>query len=180
MDENPTPLERRRAFRLDGYETLADVGLDVPWVSPLQIKAHSPTGPVLVAYNWSDAATARKCRDFLWENGFLPKIPFNMVLDRALSDAGLSRSDVYMTQAFHLLTKSRSAPVPYKHVRASFEAITYHEVKGRPVIALGGAASHACDVFGIRHIRVPHPSSRGSTFLERAQPITDALRRLTS
>ena len=52
-------IAARRAFRLDSYCTLADVDMDGGYVSPLQIAAQSPTGPVLLAYHWLDAGSVR-------------------------------------------------------------------------------------------------------------------------
>lgn len=171
-------VDRRRKFSLPGYATLADVGLDGDYVSPLQIKASSTTGPVLLAYHWLDEGTAREKADFLREWGYLPGIVFNKVVDKALADCGLSRGDVYMTQVFHLLPDKRSAGVPPGDVDASFAAITRFELEGRRVIALGTAAAQACE-----RARVPppcavtHPSARGLSIAAKATRLADALRK---
>ena len=39
----------------DEWVTLADVGFDGEWVSPIQKKSNSRKGPVLVAKHWFDA-----------------------------------------------------------------------------------------------------------------------------
>jgi len=169
----------RRAFRLDSYCTLADVGMDGDYVSPLQIASNSPAGPVLLAYNWLDAASARKHHEVLRERGYLPGILFNKVVDRALAACGLTRADVYMTQAFHLLPPvGRSSTIPAKHLDASFNAITRHELKGRKVIAMGADAAGACKRNGVPADRVvDHPSARGPgcTVESKARELASAI-----
>ena len=86
-------IERRRALRIPGYATLADVGMDGEWVSPLQKTAGSLTGPVLIALHWLEADAVEPNRAVLDELGYLPEINFNKVLNRALELAGLIRSD---------------------------------------------------------------------------------------
>ena len=93
----PELIAARRAFRLPGYLTLADVGMDGEYVTPLQITAHSLTGPVLLGHHWLDAASARQHQAVLRERGYLPGIPFSKVMDRALALCGLTRADTYMT-----------------------------------------------------------------------------------
>jgi hypothetical protein len=131
-------IVRRRSFSLLGYRTLEEVGLDGAYVSPLQILSKSATGPVLVAYNWFDAPSALRYASTLRTYGYMPGIAFNVVLEKALALVGMTRADVYMTQAFHLLPEGRSDPVPFRDVDLSFDAITKHEVQDRRVIALGG------------------------------------------
>ena len=63
-------VERRRALRIPGYATLTDVGLDGDWVTPYQMASRSPSGPVLVAYNWIDAPSVEEHRAVLEANGF--------------------------------------------------------------------------------------------------------------
>jgi hypothetical protein len=84
-------IERRRALRIPGYATLADVGFDGPYVTPYQITACSLDGPVLVGKDWLDAPSVEANRATLKLLGYLPGIPFNEVLDRALLLAGLTR-----------------------------------------------------------------------------------------
>lgn len=166
----------RREFRLPGYATLSDVGMDGDYVSPLQITSRSPTGPVLVAYHWLDAsAITEENRATLQALGYLPTIPFNRVLDRALALCGLRRPDVYLTQAFHLLPQKRSERVPADKVAASFGAITMHEVQGRRVVALGRDAAAACRRHGVKHIPADHPSARGRSYEERAAALAAAI-----
>ncbi len=156
-------IAARRAFALADYYTLAEVGMDGEYVTPLQIEAHSPTGPVLLAYNWLDAVAAQENQTVLRERGYLPNILFNKVVDRALGICGLTRADIYMTQVFHLLPPSdRSSSVPSRLLDCSFRAITYHELTGRKVVALGTAAARTCRHNGIEpNYVVDHPSARG-------------------
>ena len=76
--------------------------------------------------------------------------------------AGLQRSDVYMTEVFHLLPlDERCARKPLPLLDASFDAVTWHELFGRNVIALGRAAQMTCTAFNMPHIGVSHLSRRG-------------------
>lgn len=154
-------VARRRALRIDGYLTLADVGFDGDWVTPYQKASCSPDGPVLVAYNWLDAPSVETNRVILEECGFLPDIMFNNVLDKALAICGIRRRDLYITQAFHLLPNRRSGSISARDIDKSFEAITRHELVGRRVIALGTDAAAACLRHSVRHTAVRHPSARG-------------------
>lgn len=168
-------IERRREFRLEGYTTLAEVGFDGDWVSPYQISSASPEGPVLVAYHWLDVPTVRANRAILHRLGYLPRILFNRVVDRALELVELSRADLYVTQAFHLLPEKRSQTIPSRLVAASFNAVTRHEIEGRAVIALGSAAAAQCESAGIPFSAVPHPSARGQTINSKAQQLAQAI-----
>jgi hypothetical protein len=168
-------VQRRRDLRLDGDLTLQDVGFDWPWVTPYQKKASSMNGPVLIAYNWLDAPSVRQYRPTLEEYGYLPDIPFNKVLDLALKQCNIDRSDLYITQAFHLLPSRRSQTIAARDVDFSFDAVTRHELLGRTVIALGAAAARACDRHGIRHCPVRHPSARGRPYRERADELAKAI-----
>ena len=131
----------RRALVIPGYKTLADVGFDGEWVTPYQKASKSTTGPVLVALHWLDTPSVDKHRDVLKEKGYLPHILFNKVVDVALDKANLTRSDIYVTQAFHLLPRTRSETIPRSHIDQSFDRITRHEVEGRATIALGSGLS---------------------------------------
>ena len=168
-------VELRRAFLLPGYSSLTDIGMDGDWVTPYQITSRHPTGPCLVAYNWLDVPSIEENKATLERHGYLPGILFNRVLDRALAMAGLDRTRVYITQAFHLLPRTRSQAIPQRDVLQSFEAITQHELAERRVVALGGAASRACSTLGIRHLATPHPSARGLTIEAKAESIAKAL-----
>ncbi len=165
----------RRALRLKGYQTYADVGLDGDWVSPYQIASGSPTGPVLLTYNFLDAPTAQTHRDVLRAHGFLPAMLFNRVLDLALAMSGLTRCSLYVTHAFHLLPASRSAAVPRWAIDLSFEAVAKHELEGRNVIALGEVAGAACLRHGVAHRSVPHLSARGLSHMRKAALLAEAL-----
>ncbi len=85
----------------------------------------------MVAYHWLDWPSAIEHRDTLKEKGYLPHIPFNIVLDHALDIAGMKRSDIYITQAFYLLPRGRSEEIPREYVYRSFEYITRHEITAR-------------------------------------------------
>jgi hypothetical protein len=170
-------LRRRRDLRIEGYKTLADVGMDGDWISPYQKTSNSKSGPCLVAYNWLDVPSIQKHSAVLLELGYLPGIPFNQVIDLALNYAGLSRREIYVTQAFHLLPIARSEAIPQRYVDHSFEHVTRHEVEKRTVVALGNAAMAACRRHGINAIEVCHPSSRNNgTFRNRAMIIGEALK----
>ena len=168
-------IERRRAFKLEGYATLADAGFDGDYVTPYQIASNSSDGPCLIAYNWLDFPSALEHRTELLEKGYLPSMPFNKVLDLALERCGLTRSDIYMTQAFHLLPKLRSQNIGQADVYNSFDAITRHEIDGRRVITLGRSAANCCNKFGIQHAETIHPSSRGFSYHRRADIISAAI-----
>ena len=172
-------VERRRALQIPGYASLADVGFDGPWVTPLQITAGSLSGPVLIALHWLDVASVHAHRAVLSEVGHLPTITFNRVLDRALELAGLSRAEVYLTQCFHLLPQKRSEAIPVGALDRSFGEVTQYEIADRPVIALGSAAAGACRRAGVAHAPTLHPSARGRSFGARADEIATALRDLT-
>ena len=172
----------------EGYETLADVGLDGLWVTPPQMSSRNPCGLVLLAWHFLGAGDARKERKpILRGGGYAPDRGFNVVLDMALEKAGLTRGAVYITQVFHLLPcEGTSADVPVDLVRASFEAVTQYEVEDRVVVALGDDARDAYkDFTGMKpHDWAQHPSSRqppgggsrrGWTFERRARAIADAL-----
>ena len=142
-------IERRRKFRIDGYSTLADAGFDGDYVTPLQIKARSPTGICLVSHCWFNIQSLEKCAlspeeyQRLKEYGYRKYITFNRVLDKALGKVNLCRADTYMTQVFHLLPQ-KGLPKT-KDIWPSFEAITQYEIRERKVIALGRPAEHACE-----------------------------------
>jgi hypothetical protein len=167
--------QRRRDLRLDGYATLADVGFDGPWVTPYQKTACAKDGPVLIAYNWLDVPSVSQYRPILEKYGYLPGIPFNIVLDQALSQCGMTRADLYITQAFHLLPARRSQTIATRDVDYCFDAVTRHELLGRRVIALGTSAARACRRHGIQHCPVNHPSARGLPYRERANAIAQAI-----
>ena len=169
-------VENRRAFRLPGYVTYAEAGFEGDWTCPIQITSGNPTGPVLVTKDWLDAPSAQAQRKTLLALGYLPGIPFNAVLDRALCRAGLARSDIYITPVFKLMPPARSFPISARDIRASFEAITRFELVGLRPIAAGRDAIRALTAAGIDHIPVAHPSARGLDFDTRAEALAKALR----
>jgi hypothetical protein len=157
------------------YKSLADIGFDGPWVTPYQIISNSLTGPVLVALHWLDEAAIRDNDACLREIGYLPNIRFNVVLDKALQHAGLSRSDIYVTRTFHLVPSTRSQSIAPAAIKQSFDDVTRHEHRDRKVVALGAVAAREC----IPHRRSCHPSRRGYTDETNATAIAAALHALT-
>ena len=104
-------------------------------------------------------------------------MPFNKVLTLALEETGLTRKDIYVTQAFHLLPSEKSKYIPRDHIDESFDRITRHEVDGRTVIALGRVAAGACRRARIepKPIECTHPSAWGKTYEEKAKELAEAL-----
>ena len=168
-------IERRRAFHLPGYTSYAQAGFEGPWTCPIQITSGSLTGPVLMTKDWLDFPSAGLHRDVLLQLGYLPGIPFNTVVDKALALAGLTRADIYITPVFKLMPANRSYPISSADVRASLDAVTRHEIMGRPVVAAGQDAVRALRAAGIPHIATPHPSARGQDFDSRARVLALAL-----
>ena len=177
--------ERRKLVAPPGYKTLANVGLDGLWVSPIQITSNCPCGPVLVAQDflgWEEAVAFRP--DVLRYGGYLPHIPFNRVLDLALWQAGMHRRDIYITQVVHALPRETSGSGRNETLeRDSFKRVTRHELRGRRVIALGAAAEEWCGQgkddleFGFDLVVcLDHPSGRERKDWQiRANEITEAL-----
>jgi hypothetical protein len=132
---------------------------------------------VLVAYNWFDVPSIGENREILKRLGYMPGMIFNRVVDRALGIAGMNRSDIYLTQAFHLLPNERSGKIHAQDVDASFDAVTRHELSGRRVICLGDDASGACQRHGVKHAAVIHPSARGlgRTIIAKAECVARAM-----
>ena len=110
----------------------------------------------------------------LLQSGYMPDMPFNVVIDRALDLAGLSRADIYITPVFKLLPPVRSHAITAKDARASFEAVTRYELLGRRPIAAGGDAIRVLEHFGIPHIPTIHPSARGMDYETRATLLAQA------
>jgi hypothetical protein len=129
-------------------------GLDGHWVTPYQIFSKSPDGPALVALHWLEEETIRVQRPVLEKFGYLPDIRFNTVIDMALKRQGLKRSDIYVTQTFHLIPQGRSERIPLSAIRRSFDEVTQYELRGRKVIALGGVAAWECTRHRIQHSAV--------------------------
>ena len=133
---------------------------------------------MLVALHWLDARSVEENRKELMEKGYLPGIPFNIVVSLALKCAGLCRRDIYVTQAFHLLPiDNRSQRIRPRHLYESFNAITRYEVEGRTVIALGKDVARACRRAGVEPFEcVVHPSGRGRTYESKAEELSEALK----
>ncbi len=173
-------IARRRELQVpdqfqEQWVTLADVGFDGDWVSPIQKISNSMTGPVLVAKHWLDAESVNQERAILECLGYLPDIPFNSTLDRILEDVELTRGNIYITQACHFLPReNRRRKVPRELMKLSIEAVTRYEVEGRRVIALGREAQTALRRADIDFLPCPHPSS---SVAGRFAALADALRR---
>ncbi len=168
-------IERRRALVIEPFRSLTNVGFDGPWVTPYQISSKSPDGPVLVALHWLEEETIRAQRPVLEKFGYLPDIRFNRIIDMALKRQGLKRSDIYVTQTFHLIPQGRSERISLSAIRRSFDEVTQHELRGRKVIALGDVAARECTRHWIQHTAVCHPSRRGSSNEQNAAEIAAAL-----
>jgi hypothetical protein len=171
-------VERRRALVIEPFKSLTDVGFDGLWVTPYQISSRSPDGPALVALHWLEEETIEVQRTVLEKFGYLPDIRFNTVIDMALQRQGLDRSDIYVTQTFHLIPKGRSERIPLSAIRRSFDEVTQYELRGRKVIALGDVAARECTRHQIEHIPVCHPSRRGRSNQQNAAEIAEALEAL--
>ncbi len=172
-------IERRRSLQVpdefqDEWMTLADVGFDGEWVSPIQKISNSMRGPVLVAKHWLDAESVDLNREVLECLGYLPGNRFNQSLNRALANVGKARGDVYITQACHFLPKDdKRKRVPAELMKLSVKEVTRYEVEGRRVIALGGEAQLALERFGIDFLPCAHPSS---SVTGRFEELADAIR----
>jgi hypothetical protein len=171
-------IDRRRALIIEPYKSLADVGFDGPWVTPYQIISKSSEGPVLVALHWLDESSIVRERATLQNLGYLPDIRFNIVIDAALARQSLSRSDIYVTQTFHLIPRTRSERISQAAIRRSFDEVTRFELQGRKVIALGDVAAGECARHDIEHMAVCHPSRRGHANEKNATEIAEAIARL--
>jgi hypothetical protein len=171
-------IERRRALKIEPYKSLADFGYDGPWVTPYQISSNSSNGPVLVALHWLDESSILTERATLQHLGYLPGIRFNVVIDDALESVRLARSDIYVTQTFHLIPRSRSEQIAPSAIRRSFDEVTRFELQGRKVIALGATAAGECLRHNIKHIATCHPSRRGYTNERNAAEIAEAIAKL--
>lgn len=126
-------IDRRRALVIEPYKSLAEVGFDGPWITPYQIASRSSGGPVLVALHWLDESSILRELATLQNLGYLPNIRFNTVIDAALVRRGLSRSDIYVTQTFHLVPRTRSERISQAAIRRSFDEVTRFELQGRNV-----------------------------------------------
>lgn len=173
-------IARRQSLQVpdklqDEWVTLADVGFDGKWVSPIQKISNSTKGPVLVAKHWYDAESVDLNREVLKCLGYLPGNRFNQCLNRALANVGKARGDIYITQVCHFLPRDdKRKRVPAELMKLSVEAVTRYEVEGRRVIALGGEAKRALELTDIDFLACPHPSSSVAGGFEE---LAEALRR---
>ena len=148
---------------------MTEVGFEGDWVSPIQKISNHKTGPVLVGKHWIDEQSAKQYRPILERLGYLPGIPFNCGLDLSLECAGLTRKDIYITQACHFLPrgKERRKRVPSKLMECSVKEVTQYEVEGR--------AGHCAGSRGAGGLGPRSRSLRGvppaSEFLAGSQPM---------
>ena len=175
-------VEARRALEPgvygDRFATLAEADWDGEWVTPIQITSDDPTGPVIMGSHWLNLDNAQENRPAIERyGGYLPWLPFNRVLDLALWHTGLSRRDIYITQACHLLPRNGvTQAIPEALWSESYEAVTRNEIGERPLITLGGAGRRLCEHYRIRNARsLEHPSGRGRSHSARALEIAEAL-----
>jgi hypothetical protein len=131
-----------------------------------------------IVLHWLDESSILRERPTLQDLGYLPLIRFNTVIDAALGRQGLSRSDIYVTQTFHLVPRARSERISQAAIRRSFDEVTRFELQGRKVIALGEIAAGECARHHIEHIAVCHPSRRGYSNEQNAVEIAEAIARL--
>ena len=179
-------IDRRRRLQVpDEFQkewvTVTEVGFEGDWVSPIQKISNHKTGPVLVGKHWIDEQSAKQYRPILERLGYLPGIPFNCGLDLSLECAGLTRKDIYITQACHFLPrgKERRKRVPSKLMECSVKEVTQYEVEGRRVIALGREAQAALDRARVRYEEYhPHPSSWRDPSRCEALALAAVLRRM--
>lgn len=172
----PQAITARRAFSMPGYTTYAEARFDGDYVCPIHVTSGNLTGPMFVSKDWLDGPSARAEAEVLHRLGYLPDAPFNRVMDLVLDDLGLTRGDIYITRVFKLLPDRRSAPLSAADARASWRAVTRHELLGRLPVALGSDAAGVLRHFGVPHVPAPHPSARIGTYTERARRIARAAR----
>ena len=171
-------VDRRRALKVEPYKSLAASDLTGLGLRHTKLLRDHSKGPFLVALHWLDEPSILAERATLQSLGYLPRIRFNLVIDRALASRGLSRSDIYVTQTFHLIPRTRSERISQAAIRRSFNEVTRFELENRAVIALGAMAASECARCKIDHIAVCHPSRRGHTNETNATEIADAFAQL--
>jgi hypothetical protein len=87
----------------------------------------------------------------------------------------MSRSEIYVTQTFHLVPRKRSERISQAAISRWFDEVTRFELQGRRVIALGDIAAGQCARHSIEHVAVCHPSRRGYTNEKNATEIAGAI-----
>lgn len=180
-------IRARKALRVQavtsavacGMKTLEEAGWDGDFVTPNQLSSRSFTGPLILLNNWYGWEDLDNLPDHVISElsrlGYLPGIPTNRWLDRALAILGLDRADVYITQACHFLPRGKlSGSIPPEAYRISVECVLKLELGGRTPVALGTAAQNACRANGISFVGAQSPSYQGGE--RRAQEIAAAIR----
>lgn len=182
-------IKARRALVLEncpaavskGMKTLSEAGWDGEYVVPNQRTSRSLTGPIILLNNWFGweeiERLAPRAKSDVGKLGYLPNIPTNRWLDRALELLGLTRQDIYITQACIFLPRTTmGSSIPSEAYRVSVEEVLRHELGGRTPVALGGAAQKACWSSGIDCVGAQHPSYQGGE--RRAKEIAAAIERV--
>ena len=163
-------------------KTLSEAGWDGDYVVPNQRKSNSFDGPLIVLNNWywweklDRLSESKKAK--LRELGYLPDITTNTQLDCALDEAGIERSDIYITQACVLLPKKKidnGDDIPDSAYAISAERVLRLELGGRKPVALGRKAQMVCELLGIEYEKARHPAAKGGGV---AEEIADAIRQV--
>ncbi|MFC3326431.1 hypothetical protein [Mesorhizobium cantuariense] len=162
-------------------KTLSEAGWDGEYVVPNQLTSRSFSGPLILLNNWFGweelEGLALKDRADVKKLGYLPNIRTNLCLDRALEIVGLTRQDIYVTQACVFLPPSTmGSSIASAVYRVSVDRVLRHELGGRTPVALGDAAQKVCRSSGIDFVGAFHPSYQAGE--RRAQEIAAAIGRV--
>jgi hypothetical protein len=128
--------------------------------------------------HWAEEEAIKVNRAILKQHGYLPAMQFNKVVTLALGLRALTREQIYVTQVFHLVPRTRSQRIEPQSLDLSFSQVTVHELQGRKVLALGSEATRYCRKYSVPHEPVCHPSSRGHSHAAKADLIAAGLERL--
>ncbi len=182
-------IEARKELRVsdcpaamaNNMKSLSDIGWDGEYVVPNQLSSSSFGGPVLVLNNWSGWLGFEGLEPTeeteLRRLGYTPEAPTNRWINRALQIVGLTRQDIYITQACVLLPQEHTGSViPAPVYKESINRVLKIELAGRTPIALGTPAQRACSNNNINFIGTYHPSYQGGE--RRAQEIAAAIKRV--
>ncbi|TGQ90151.1 hypothetical protein EN851_21300 [Mesorhizobium sp. M8A.F.Ca.ET.208.01.1.1] len=162
-------------------KTLSQAGWDGNYVVPNQRVSRSLSGPVILLNNWFGwqelELLSPERMTFVRKLGYLPDIPTNRWLDRALEIVGMTRQDIYVTQACVFLPPATmGSSIASEVYRTSVDRVLRHELGGRTPVALGGAAQKACRLAGIDYVGAQHPSYQGGE--RRGREIAAAIERV--
>ncbi|MEI9419322.1 hypothetical protein [Mesorhizobium sp. Cs1321R2N1] len=182
-------IQARRALAVEDcsaaasghMRTLSEAGWDGNYVVPNQRVSRSLSGPVILLNNWFgwqelDLLSPARMT-IVRKLGYLPDIPTNRWLDRALEIVGTTRQEIYITQVCVFLPPTTMGSSIVSEVyRTSIDRVLRHELGGRTPVALGGAAQKACRLSGIDYVGAQHPSYQGGE--RRAREIATAIERV--